>query len=182
MTFFAFQKSFTWVRPQYDRWPKPGQAEIQRAIPCTTRGITGGYKKSFGFRLAETLARRIPIYCKGGPPLNPEGIPASSPRLRRRSYLGKWFHNNPQPRWGCGLNDMVSQGSSFLATLSFETGATGTEGQLARRASSSPSPPRSGGEGRGEVVLRVQGDMPPSKSWLIESTSNGCPSLFVTPL
>ncbi len=40
--------------------------------------------------------------------------------------------------------------------------------KLAEHAISSPSPPRSGGEGRGEVVLRVQGEKP------IEINCNAC--------
>ncbi|HEY2083383.1 MAG TPA: alpha-L-arabinofuranosidase C-terminal domain-containing protein, partial [Verrucomicrobiae bacterium] len=49
-----------------------------------------------------TSQGRISIYCRYGQPLNPEGIPTSSPRLRRRSYLGDGFTRIHNPIRGCG--------------------------------------------------------------------------------
>jgi hypothetical protein len=46
---------------------------------------------------------------------------------------------------------------AFLANRP-KTGAIQSAIQITRRADCSPSPPRSGGEGQGEVVLRVQGE------------------------
>ena len=68
------------------------------------------------------------------PTSNPKGIVSSSPGLRGTSYPGTMpagvstptglrpvAVTAPQPRWGCAASVRITQGSSFLATLGFET-------------------------------------------------------------
>ena len=70
--------------------------------------------------------------------LNPKGILAISPRLRRRSYLGNGFARIHNPIRGCGLDQTFSQGSSFLATLYSFSGVIHWRSRSALNPSATP--------------------------------------------